>query len=226
MVRGGDVRRWVVRVTTWEAGMHSLSKHGAIRLLDTKEMNWYTASPTTGAGIFKKRATAFISIYPVRSAGLRGITNPTSLMRLLTEVAEAFEIESAIPHVMAERVGRAMATLASSVSRRKDDEHNKFYTGLRISHELRFRETLIGTPWGPEGRRSGTQGPPIHRRRMTKARTIVPSVGHWYQILVMRNKQDWLHWPTLRKLHNEHQHNVRGARKLLSHWSRPSRWRN
>ena len=127
------------RVTTWESGMHSLSKHGAIRLLDTKEMNWYTASPTTGAGIFKKRATAFISIFPVLSAGLRGITNPTSLMRLLGEVAEAFEIESTIPHVMAERVGRAIATLASSVSRRKGDEHGEEWAQRICQHKTDLR---------------------------------------------------------------------------------------
>ena len=127
------------RVTTWESGMHSLSKHCAIRLLDTKEMNWYTASPTTGAGIFKKRATAFISIFPVLSAGLRGITNPTSLMRLLGEVAEAFEIESTIPHVMAERVGRAMATPASSVSRRKEDEHGEEWANRICQHKTDLR---------------------------------------------------------------------------------------
>ena len=127
------------RVTTWESGMHSLSKHGAIRLLDTKEMNWYTASPTTGAGIFKKRATAFISIFPVLSAGLRGITNPTSLMRLLVEVAEAFAIESTIPHVMAERVGKAIATLASSVSRRKEDEHGEEWAQRICQHKTDLR---------------------------------------------------------------------------------------
>ena len=65
---------------------------------------------------FKKRATAFVGTFPVLAAGLHGLNNPTSLMRTITDFAEAFEIDTPVPHVIAERIATEVTILAVSVT--------------------------------------------------------------------------------------------------------------
>ena len=129
------------RVTTWDTGLHSVSKHGAIRLLDVKEMVWYSSNPAAGMQYFKKRATAFVGTFPVLAAGLHGLNNPTSLMRTITDFAEAFEIDTPVPHVMAERIATEVTRLAVSVTRRQDDEHAEEWARRICLHKSELRSS-------------------------------------------------------------------------------------
>ena len=129
------------RVTSWETGMHSVSKHGAIRLLDLKEMVGYSADPAGGVQYFKKRATAFVSCLPGLSAGLAGLTNPSSLMRVLTELAEAFEISTPIPHLAVERIAAEVAKLATSVAKRKEGEHAEEWASRVCKHKAELQSS-------------------------------------------------------------------------------------
>ena len=71
--------------------------------------------------------------------------------------------------------------------------------------------------WGPRPPDSSEEDDDGAHKRSIKERLEAPDSSDE----IMRNKHSWLHWQPHRKLHNEHQHNVREGRKLLSHLSRP-----